>query len=344
MDAATSCSVRIAAAFCIIAAAQNSAADDDMGIFSHKDWELACDNTRTCRAAGYQSEDNYEMPVSMLLTRTAGPNTPVSMELQLLANAEGGGGEPTELLLQVGSLIFPKFKIGKVAQDEADKLLAIMPDSDELLLSSGIQKWVLSLAGMKAVLLKMDEKQGRTGTPGALIGKGRKPEEAVLPPLPMKTLTVPHIPPTTKQDKKTLAALTTFLDANCDELIDKATCKESRSISRLSKNMLLVSQLAWRSAYNQGFSFWIINDKAPFNPQPVAEDSANDYSDGVIYAAQKRRGLGDCWYTASWVWTGKTFEKAEESSTDMCRNFFAGGAWDLPTFVNKVVNKNEPPK
>ena len=65
--------------------------------FSHGNWELACDNTRTCRAAGYHAEgasDDEEdgaggggnreaMPVSVLLTRQAGPNTPVKGELQI---------------------------------------------------------------------------------------------------------------------------------------------------------------------------------------------------------------------------------------------------------------------
>lgn len=40
--------------------------------FQHDDWEVACDNTRTCRAAGYQSDDGGEaLPVSVLLTRAA---------------------------------------------------------------------------------------------------------------------------------------------------------------------------------------------------------------------------------------------------------------------------------
>lgn len=346
MNAATNFSVSMAAAVCIIAAAQNSAADDDMGTFIHKDWELACDNTRTCRAAGYQSDDNYEMPVSMLLTRQAGPNTPVLMDLQLLSNADGGGGEPTELRLQVSSLVLPKFKTGKVEQKEADKLLAIMPDSDEILLSSGDKKWALSLAGMKAVLLKMDEKQGRTGTPGALISKGGKPEKEVLPPLPMQTLTIPRIPPTAEQDKKALALLGDFLDEQCrTDLLeeDLEDCRKSRTVARLSADKLLVSQLAWRAAYNTGDAFWIINDKPPYAPAAVADAAANEYSNGVITASQKGRGLGDCWLGASWVWTGRTFEKAGKLSTGLCKGFVsAGGAWELPTIVSKVVNTNTP--
>src|SRR5699024_11336019 len=39
--------------------------------FSNQDWEVACDNTRTCRLAGYQAENNSDLPVSLLLVRRA---------------------------------------------------------------------------------------------------------------------------------------------------------------------------------------------------------------------------------------------------------------------------------
>ncbi|REN18698.1 DUF1176 domain-containing protein, partial [Mycobacterium tuberculosis] len=41
------------------------------------------DNTRTCRAAGYQADDNGSDPVSILLTRAGGPDQPVQAELML---------------------------------------------------------------------------------------------------------------------------------------------------------------------------------------------------------------------------------------------------------------------
>src|SRR5207253_1006649 len=44
--------------------------------------------------------------------------------------------------------------------------------------------WTVSTAGANAVLLKMDEFQGRLDTPSALVRKGSKPELNVLPPLP----------------------------------------------------------------------------------------------------------------------------------------------------------------
>lgn len=47
------------------------------------DWELACDNTGTCRAAGHANEeDSHGLPVS-LLQRTAGERAVVSSHLQI---------------------------------------------------------------------------------------------------------------------------------------------------------------------------------------------------------------------------------------------------------------------
>jgi hypothetical protein len=59
-------------------------ADEPPGLtFSHLDWALSCDNTHTCRAAGYQSDEDADFPVSILLTRKAGPSEPVTGRLAL---------------------------------------------------------------------------------------------------------------------------------------------------------------------------------------------------------------------------------------------------------------------
>ena len=40
--------------------------------FQHNDWSLACDNTRTCRAAGYSPEQPGNL-LSLMLERAGGP-------------------------------------------------------------------------------------------------------------------------------------------------------------------------------------------------------------------------------------------------------------------------------
>jgi hypothetical protein len=329
----------------ILLAATGQAATIKGIYFDHKDWELACDNTRTCRAAGYQNEGK---PVSMLLTRKAGPNTPVSIKLQALIDYFDVEAPP-KMRLQIGELIIPDITLKKeLPQKTVALLLAVMPNAEQAILRSGDQQWQLSLAGITAVLLKMDEFQGRIGTPGALIRKGNKPEDKALPPMPEKTFIIPPIPRTKEQDKEVLIALENFFDLECEKRgLVLEVCKESRSVYRLSNNKLLVSQLAWQAAYNMGFSFWLINDKPPYAPQQAlgdadAEGGASYYEQGFISSANKGRGLGDCWYSTSWVWTGTTFKKAEEGSTGMCKGF-REGAWELPTTVSRVINKNEQP-
>lgn len=76
------------------------AADKEPVGFTHKDWGLQCDNTRACRAVGYQSEAGDSEPVSIRLTREAGPDAPVLVDLQVSSEK----ATPPSLNLQVGKL------------------------------------------------------------------------------------------------------------------------------------------------------------------------------------------------------------------------------------------------
>lgn len=212
----------------------------DEGVsFSHKDWELVCDNTRTCRAANQGGNSSIRM--AMLLARKAGQHTPVIMEFEALQLEEGDDYlKPlNKIETQVGDISVSDFDSYVAKKENLKNLLRVMPDSEEMLFSAGDRHWTFSLAGLKAVLLKMDEVQRRVGTLGALIAKGTKPEKQVLPPVSIKTLVVPRIPPTTKQDQKLLDTVADFLDSTCEG--EKKSCKESIKIERLSKDKQLVS-------------------------------------------------------------------------------------------------------
>ena len=199
---------------------------------------------------------------------------------------------------------------------------------------------------MKFVLLKMNEVQGCVGTPGALIAKVTKPEKQVLHPVPIKTLVVPLIPPTTKQDWKLLDTVADFLDSTCEG--EKKSCKDSRTIERLSKDKLLVSQWDGLQGYaTMGISVFVINDAPPYHPVPAVdgekivscEDNETEKAaeKGIIKSCGYSRG---CWDTISWAWTGSTFEKANETTGCVP----GGAAWELPIIISNVVNKNKKAK
>lgn len=330
-----------------------AAADAATGLeFQHHDWMLACDNTRTCRAAGYQADDGDSAPVSVLLTRKAGPGTPVQAEL-MLGSYDGDAELPQTLRLQIngsdlGTLPLAGESATLSATQTSALLAALHRDSAIVAAGDNGKRWTLSDQGASAVLLKMDEFQGRLGTAGALIRKGTRNEDGVLPALPVPTVTLAALPPTTATDtalaaspelRAALAAATSADD--CDALGPDASPlldDDARAlhVTRLSKDKLLVSMLCWRGAYNEGSGYWVVNARAPYQPLLVTTLGGDD--DGrTITAANKGRGLGDCWSTTAWGWNGSAFVKTADASTGLCRLVAAGGAWDMPTVVTEVT-------
>ena len=124
--------------------------------FQHQDWELACDNTGTCRAAGYQTDDNFEQPISVLLTRKAGQNQAIQGQLQIQNDVP-----QATLFLNGRALQQLRFNenIANLSATSVQKLLAHARKHVVIELKHGQQRWKLSDAGMSAVLLKMDEFQ-----------------------------------------------------------------------------------------------------------------------------------------------------------------------------------------
>jgi hypothetical protein len=331
------------------------AADRLSGLmFSHEDWELVCDNTRTCRAAGYQSDQDGGMTLSVLFARKAGPSEPVTGELMI------GSYDNDELLNQLPSTIRLSMRINgrglgqvavrqdglvaKLSAKDVAALLAALTRKSNIEWVAGEHRWRLSDKGAAAVLLKMDEFQGRIGTRGALVRKGPQGEEAVLPPLPVPVVIAgPLAKPrpgdnqlaTGKSKALHQAFLATLKDDDCPSLLEDEADARELSFARLTDSKLLVSTLCWRGAYNSGDGYWVINDKPPYHPILVTT-SGSDYSDGSISASHKGRGLGDCWSSDSWTWDGEQFVHTQSSSTGMCKLVASGGAWSLPVIVMEV--------
>lgn len=325
-------------------------ADNNGTSFNHKDWEVVCDNTLTCRAAGYSPEE--EASGSVLLTRKAGADTPVTVDVVLAEMESDETVQQPKLTLWIDGAA-----LGEVEAQDSDTwrlsdaqtaaLIIAVKGSGKVEFRGGAKPFILSGDGATAVLLKMDDVQGRVDTPGALIKKGDKPESgvtaAVAAPVinaakiseaPERTLTVAEV---TALKPKLMATLTK--DNSCDRLQnpdEKAEEGENDvTLTPLSNNQVLISALCWRAAYNEGYGFWVTDSKMQGTPVLVT-DSASDYSDGLISLGQRGRGIGDCWASSEWVWDGKAFAQSSQSTTGMCRYIRAGGTWDLPSFVAQV--------
>lgn len=349
---------------CPIVAAMSTALISPMSVatvpveFISQDWQVVCDNTRTCRLAGYQAENRSDFPVSILLIRRAGANAGVDGKVKIGGTKESS----SKALMKLGnrhhiSLVINDKDLGKTkpfstitgdAELTASQVTALL---DALTKSSKIElvlrnsRWLLSDKGATAVMLKADEAQGRVGTPSAFIRSdgNSKPNSQVLDhkPAPKLRFVVPSAKTTSNSNKNfsmkssQLAALMKGtlkdVDIDCPNLTDKSPWR----VSRLNETQLLAQHSCWIGAYNAGAGAWVLNDTKPYKPTLVTTD-ATDYADGKVSSVQKGRSLGDCLSKTEWLWTGDHFSKSYEGSTGLCRMIETGGAWQLSTYVSKV--------
>lgn len=323
----------------------------DEGVsFSHKDWELACDNTLTCRAAGYSAEEGAGG--SVLLTRAGGPDSLTHGRVVLADTGDDDAQQVNALALWIDDRA-----LGEVSKAENDEwtlsdaqtqaLIAAIKGSARVEFRGAAEPFELSGNGAFATLLKMDEAQGRLNTPGALVRKGNQPEASVPAAVAMPVIQQVHVlkaalrpltPDELAQVKpKLIASLTD--DDSCDNLAPSDDQPEEGAepptLTPVDAQHVLIAALCWRGAYNEGYGFWLLDNALQGTPQLIT-DSGSDYHDGVISEAQKGRGIGDCWSTAAWVWDGRQFVQSSEATTGMCRAIRAGGAWQLPTLVTEV--------
>jgi hypothetical protein len=316
----------------------------------HKDWEVACDNTLTCRIAGYGKEEDPSG--SILLTRDAGPGIEPTGEVTLGDTEDDS--EPAEKLTlwidgkPAGDLLAADDN-WQMSASQTSAVIKAVKGSGKVEFKGGSKPFMLSNEGAYAVLLKADDVQGRIGTPGALTKKGNKPESSVAKAVPApviqaaKTLSgEPRLltdPEIAALKIRLLSTVNRNDDDTCDSLftsaenIDPET--DGPTLTPLDDSHALLSALCWRAAYNEGYGYWVIDNQLKGQPVLVTV-SGSDYDKGEITSVQKGRGIGDCMSQESWVWDGQAFRKSYDGGTGMCRYIHAGGTWDLPTFVTDV--------
>ena len=318
---------------------------------NYQDWDLICDNTGTCRMAGYQDESSD--PVSILFARAAGENATVEGKLTILPFGEADRdvqvGQDIEIWLNSTSL----GKVKHISDDEPDKLteeqtkalLNGLKKESEIRLTYGKTTLKVSDKGAAAAMLKMDEFQQRLNTPSALIRPGQE-KHAVLAPK-----VEPKIDAVSVKNRKTIElkhgekqfnhVLALLRKANsCD---DEDITSQDITLYPLTQNKVLAEALCVRGAY-QGTNYYAVLDNKLSKVEQVLAEQYNraEYDEKQGYAfvrgTYKGRGIGDCWSSQDAVWNGKIFIRTSEWTTGSCKGF-PGGAWQLPTFVSDIIVK-----
>lgn len=314
--------------------------------FENKDWQVVCDNTRTCRAAGYQREDDTH-GVSVLLTRRAGARAGVTGAVQVADEGEGGK-RPGSLTLTIGgkpagSIVLAREGAGgELGAAQVEALLKALAGTAPIAFSSGKKTWKLSGDGAASVLLKMDDLQGRVGTAGAIVRRGTLSDDNVKLPEAPPTLRAVRILPPRDGDAALAERIVAMIPHNDDcDMLDNTDARAGASPPRLwhlDANRVLVSTACWRAAYNSGDGYWVANLKPPFAPRVVTfNGSSFDEATSTLTAEQKGRGAGDCQRSDRWTWNGFSLEPSASTSTGLCRGIAPGGAWELPALITQVI-------
>ncbi len=322
------------------------------GIGNYQDWDLVCDNTGTCRMAGYQDESSD--PVSILFTRAAGENAAVEGKFTILPFGEADRdvqvGQDIEIWLNGKSLGTVKHisddAPDKLTEEQTKALLSGLKKESEIRLTYGKTTLKVSDKGAAAAMLKMDEFQQRLNTPSALIRQGQEKHAVLAPQAAPKVEAVSVNNRKTielKRGEKQFNHVLALLRKAHDGCVDEDLESQDITIYPLTQNKVLAEALCFKGAYQSTNYYAVLDDKLSKVEQVLAEqynEAGYDKKQGYAFVrgSYKGRALGDCWAGQDAVWNGKIFIRTSEWTTGSCKGL-PGGTWQLPTFVSDIIVK-----
>ena len=305
-------------------------------IKTFRDWTVGCDNGRACQAVGLMPENDMEAataavsrsaepgaaPVAWLNVREGTPAAAIvdGRRFPLRPSPADAGFRPADAAAFVAALAAGR---SAAVTDAAGKKLG-----------------ALSVAGLSAALLYMDEKQGRLGTVTALVRKGPAPASAV-PPAPALPVIV-SAPASSKPARRPTPAQ--IKSARAGNACDDPSAEQPPQASRLdaATTLVLVPLACGSGAYNFLSIPLLLDESGKARPvKLVPGEEAGLYNAEWDAKARrlgtymKGRGLGDCGTTQTFAWDGSRFRLAEQTEMGECR-----GSLDyITTWRARVVQR-----
>jgi uncharacterized protein DUF1176 len=295
------------------------------------DWTVGCDNGRACQAVALMPEDWPEDGVTMSVRR--GPER----------DAHPAIGFPVEGAIafleadgrRLAVRLVPGESGPQVASGDVAVLLGALRSARRLKLvgRGGASLGTVSLAGAKAALLYMDERQRRVGTVTALARPGAKPASAVPAPPPLPV--VHAVPLSSAPPVAPGAARIAALRKQHGCTIDEVGGPDDVEVAALGPDRSLVLLACGSGAYNVSFVPFIAERRggrldirpAPFDlipdwwegGRPILINAGWDAASGLLTSFSKGRGLGDCGTGSDYAWDGARFRLVEQAEMEECR-------------------------
>ena len=296
-----------------------------------RDWIVTCDNGNDCvafsQAGGGQGWVRIAMP--------AGPDARPDLSGGLLSD----GGTPTPgLMMTVDGTRYALSAPGRAALPRDSRVaLNAMATGANASMATRSQSQTLSLSGVSAALLWIDERQGRLETTTALMRRGDAPASRVpAPPALPEVRAAPAI------DQAGFGEGTAVLPATIEALLEVQACRADTGFSpefqgavqsaRLNATTELWGVPCFSGAYNVGYRYVISGPDGqsprvitlPTTAEPAQTPINSEYDPATrtLTAFAKGRGIGDCGFTNTWTWTGRDFVLTSEARMEDC--------WSVP--------------
>ena len=301
-------------------------------------WLVACDNTRSCVARGFDEVTRAQLE----LVRAAGPAAP-----RLSLSAEDPV-DPAALRLDGAPLPVAGWsrKENTLSTGDAaavDAFVAVARNGRAITLDAGPAKddapRTVPLDGFTAALLFVDAVQGRSGTPTALVAS-RGPA-AVPPALPVPAAPSWSAPPPLSAAERT--RLTQVAARLRSPIFEPCSSKEKPSVTALDANNALAIRPCETAAY-QGSAVVAVLPRAGGTEKPVKlalpglprdatsgpdmVDPVFEATTGTLFTSAKGRGPADCGSSAAWVWSNGAFRLKSLNFQEQCGGTEPG---DWPT-------------
>ncbi len=312
-----------------------------------RDWVAACDNLRACSAYGFDAElsgNNYMRlerggVADAALRIIIAVDAQKDVKFRLAFDDPGLGRLPSEPVAG-GANADDDYKRLVISEPQAvAAMLASLRKAKTLVITridpagappSDPVRSEISLSGLAAALLWIDDQQKRVGTVTALIGRGDKPATAVpaVPALPVVTAAKRASGPA---PKKASAAVIAKARAVCED----KTLREADDATRLGAHTVMYwfKCAGLSGAYN--FVQALVTDTAG-KPVRVAEfrfprdwganvhdetavNPGFDEATQTLSTFNKGRGLGDCGSSSDWAWDGQAFRMILSKAMPECR-------------------------
>ena len=290
-----------------------------------------------------------DAPVSVLFVRAPGVGRPAVAELQL-GDLQAASVRPASVVLVIGAKPAATLRIDRnnhadLPGPAAAALLKALVGGARVAFVSGRTTWRLSGDGAVDALQAMDDAQGRTGRPSALVHQGGLSDADVALPMALPRFDATRIPVAPRPDDaalavRVLASIPTPPDC---PLLDDGPAQAKARLWHLDANRLLVTQACrpMADASDNGVNgFWIANLRPPYDAKPLTYFGVELDGSGSIIARTVDGPAADCRSVQSWTWNGFRFEQTYAATGGLCRGVKAGGAWELPTLVHDVIPAN----